>query len=341
VQQLAKDRGKDASVGIRILVVGAGSIGGYFGGRLLGGGRDVTLLVHARRAAQLARTGLVIRSPRGDLDRPAPPILTSQALRAADAAQASREAFDLILLSVKAYDLEAAIGDFAPAVGPQTLILPLLNGMRHLDRLDERFGAERVLGGQCVISTTLDADGRIVHLGEVADLSFGARDGSRSEQIEAIASAMTVPGFDSRLSGAIVQEMWEKWVFIATGAGITCLMRGAIGDIVAAGAGDLSAVLLDECAAIAAEQGYPLSAAVMERDRATFTAAGSPLTASMLRDIERGAPIEAEQIVGDLLRRGQGRGNASPLLRIAYAHLKSYEARRAREERQTSSLTDG
>src|SRR5262249_49014363 len=160
---------------------------------------------HARRAAQLAQTGLVIRSPRGDLDLPAPPTITAEALRAATEAreiQQAREAhepFDLILLGVKAYDLKAALDDFAPVVGPHTLILPLLNGMRHLDLLDERFGADRVLGGECVISTTLDPDGRIVHLGEVANLSFGARDGSHSEQIEAIASALSVAGFEARL----------------------------------------------------------------------------------------------------------------------------------------------
>ena len=332
---------------MRILVVGAGSIGGYFGGRLLAAGRDVTFLVRTRRAAQLAQTGLVVRSPRGDLDLPTPPTITAEALRAANDTQIGqnpREPFDLILLSVKANDLAAAMDDSAPAVGPQTLILPLLNGIRYLDRLDARFGADHVLGGQCVISTTLDPDGRIVHLADVASLSFGARDQStglrsaQSTQLDAIAAALSVAGFESRLSAAIVQEMWEKWVFIATGAGITCLMRADVGDIVAAGADDLAAALLDECAAIAAQQGFPLSATALERDRATFTAAGSTFTASMLRDIERGVPIEAEQILGDLLRRarggdgqGQGQGSASSLLRIAYTHVKSYEARRARE----------
>jgi 2-dehydropantoate 2-reductase len=333
---------------VRMLVVGAGSIGGYFGGRLLEAGRDVTFLVHARRAAQLAETGLVIRSPRGDLDLPAPPTITTETLRAASGDQVSGEFCDLILLSVKAYDLKAAMDDFAPAVGPHTLILPLLNGMRHLDLLDDRFGAGHVLGGECVISTTLDPNGQIVHLGEFASLSFGARDGSLSEQIEAIATALSVPGFEARRSEAILQEMWNKWVFIATGAGITCLMRATIGDIVAAGAGDLAAALLGECAAIAGEQGYALSAETLQRDRATFTAPGSELTASMLRDIERGAPIEAEQILGDLLHRAvddhhssagqwQGKGSARPLLSVAYAHLKSYEARRAREMGQASS----
>lgn len=309
---------------MRILVVGAGSIGGYFGGRLLNAGRDVTFLVRPRRAAQLATTGLVIRSPLGDLDLPAPPTITAEALR-------DREPFDLILLSCKAYDLEGAIDSFSPAVGPNSAILPLLNGMRQVDVLEERFGAHRVLGGLCVISTVLDPEGRILHLSDFHSLSFGARDGSRAEQIEAIAAELSGAGFDVRVSESIVQEMWEKWVFIATGAGITCLMRSSVGDIVQAGAVDLITTLLDECAVIAAAEGFEPGEASMQRSRAMLTAPGSGLTASMFRDIEHGAPIEADHIIGDLLRRGERQGVPSPLLRVAYAHLKTYEARRARE----------
>jgi 2-dehydropantoate 2-reductase len=307
---------------MRILVVGAGGIGGYFGGRLLEAGRDVTLLVRGRRAKELARTGLAIRSDLGDVQIPAPPTVTVKCLSGA---------FDVILLSCKAFDLAGAMNAFAPAVGPATAILPLLNGMAHLDALETRFGGEHVLGGQCLISTTLDPEGRILHLNDAHSLSFGERDGSRSRRAEAIASAFSGARFETRLSQAILQEMWEKWVFIATGAGLTCLMRAAIGDIAAAGAADLATALLDECAAIAAWQGFPPSETAMQRSRATFTASGSALTASMLRDIERGAPIEADHIVGDLLRRSGNDGGPSSLLRTAYLHLKTYEARRVRE----------
>ena len=234
-----------------------------------------------------------------------------------------------MLLACKAYDLEGATNSFAAAVGPNTAILPLLNGMRHLDILDTRFGADHVLGGQCLISVTLDERGEIVHLNETHNLSFGERDGSRSARVEAIASVLSNANFQSRLSEAILEEMWEKWVFIATSAGITCLMRAAVGDIVAAGAADLAIRLLDECCTIATQQGFPPSSRFIELNRAVFTTAGSGLTASMLRDIERGAPIEANHIIGDLL--GRGDENSSPLVRIAYAHLKAYEARRARE----------
>ena len=202
---------------MRILVVGAGAVGGYFGGRLLEAGRDVTFLVRPRRAAELAKHGLIVHSPVGDIHRASPPIVLEKNLA---------EPFDLVMLSCKAFDLEGAMVSFANAVGPATAILPLLNGMRHIDRLAERFGPERVLGGQCAISTTLDADGAVVHLNDWHALSFGELDGSRSPRIEAIAAALLNAGFDARLADNIRQEMWEKWVFIATAAGITCLMRG-------------------------------------------------------------------------------------------------------------------
>ena len=176
---------------------------------------------------------------------------------------------------------------FAPAVGPDTAILPLLNGMRHLDVLDERFGNDAVLGGQCVISGTLDDDGRVRHLNDSHLLSFGARDASGTARVKAISSVFAGAKFEARASDVILQEMWEKWVFIATGAGITCLMRASIGDIVAAGGADLATALFDECAAIAARQGFPAREAAVRMSRAMYTAAGSGFMASMLRDIER------------------------------------------------------
>jgi 2-dehydropantoate 2-reductase len=308
---------------MRILVVGAGAIGGYFGGRLLEAGRNVTFLVRARRNAQLAKTGLVLRSKFGDVTLPAPPTVTAEALR---------EPFDLILLSCKAYDLDAAVESFAPAVGPNTAILPLLNGLGHLDTLASRFGGAAVLAGLCVISTTLDADGRILHLNDAHLLSFGERNGAVSTRAEAIAATFSGARFDSRLSKAIMQEMWEKWVLIASMAGINCLMRAAVGDIVAAGAANLATALLDECCAIAAAQGFPPSEASATRSRTMLTTPGSTFAASMLRDIERGAPIEADHILGDMVRRGEeGRGDF-PLLQVAYAHTKAYETRRKREQ---------
>jgi 2-dehydropantoate 2-reductase len=305
---------------MRILVVGAGAVGGYFGGRLLEAGREVTFLVRERRAEQLAETGLVIKSRRGDFSLAAPRTVLANKLDGA---------YDLVLLSCKAFDLAGAMQSFAPAVGPNTAILPLLNGMAHIEALSARFGAAHVLGGECRISAVLDSEGRVLHLSDFHDLSFGERDGTRTARSETIMQAFDGANFDAHLSGEILQEMWEKWVFIAAGAGITSLMRGNVGDIVAAGAADLASALLDECLAIAVGQGFAPRATTIAQGRAMLMTAGSDFKASMFRDIERGAPIEADQIVGDLLARGDPR--ASPILRIVAAHLKTYEARRARE----------
>jgi 2-dehydropantoate 2-reductase len=304
---------------MKILVVGAGAIGGYFGGRLLEAGRDVTFLVRPGRAARLAETGLVIRSGCGDVTLAAPPTIQAGSVR---------DPVDLVLVSCKAYDLEGAIAAFAPAVGPDTVILPVLNGMRHLDRLGQQF--RHVLGGLVLISSGLDPDGRILHFNTMQGLVYGERDGSRSGRVEAIAGEFAAARFDARLSVQILQDMWEKWIFIASMAGINCLMRGAAADLVAADGAGFALALLDECAAIAAHNGFPPSAASLDRTRSIITDPGSTITASMLKDMERNAPIEADQVIGDLLRRGDPQPGAQPMLRLALAHLKTYEARRAR-----------
>jgi 2-dehydropantoate 2-reductase len=307
---------------MKILVVGAGAVGGYFGGRLLQAGRDVTFLVRPRRAAELAKHGLTIRSRVGDFHLPSPPTVLQDDLA---------QPFDLVLLSCKAYDLDDAMASIAKAVGPTTAILPVLNGMRHIDRLAERFGAGRVLGGLCFISTTLGADGAVVHLNDWHGLTFGELEGSRSQRIETIAAALLDAGFDARLSNEIRHEMWEKWVLIATTAGMTCLMRASVGDYVSAGATDLALGLLSECASIAAAHGFPLREPALKRARTALTTSGSPFKASMLRDIEGGRPVEGDQILGDLLRRA-AKPEAPSLLRTAMLHVKSYEqGRKGRE----------
>ena len=308
---------------MRILVVGAGATGGYFGGRLLQHGRDVTFLVRERRAALLARHGLQIRSAAGDANLPAPPSVQASELHAP---------YDLVLLSCKAYDLEQVMDDIAPAVGPATAILPLLNGMRHLDRLDARFGATRVLGGQCVIAATLDAQGAVLHLNASASLSFGERDGSASARMQALTRQLGDAGFEARPSATIVQDMWDKWVFLATLAGITCLMRAPIGDIVAASGGTAATLaLLGECRAVAAAAGHPPGEAALQRARNVLTEAGSSLTASMLRDLQHGHRIEAEHVIGDMLARATPPVDERGMLALVLTHLQAYEAGRARQ----------
>jgi 2-dehydropantoate 2-reductase len=310
---------------MRILVVGAGAVGGYFGGRLLQAGRDVTFLVRPRRAAELARSGLIIKSPSGDVTLPAPRTVSATSLN---------ETFDLVLLSCKAYDLQDAIASFEPAVGSETAILPLLNGMRHLEVLESAFEAAKVLGGQCVISATLDQNGTVIHSVPVHSITFGERHGGITERVGAILPTLQGALFEVRASEKILLEMWEKWVFLASLAGSTTLMRATIGDVCTTSEGrSFQLDLIEECRRIATLEGFQPRASVLEKIRAQLTHISSPLTASMYRDMERNALIEADHIIGDLLRRGlvhQGGDRDFPLLRLVYANLKAYENKRAR-----------
>jgi 2-dehydropantoate 2-reductase len=305
---------------MRILVVGAGAIGGYFGGRLLAAGQDITFLVRPKRAAELASAGLVIRSPHGDVTLKNPPTVQADKLT---------QTFDVVLLSCKAFDLDDAIASFAPAVGPDTAIIPMLNGMRHLDVLEQRFGAANVMGGQCQIAATLNAGREVVQLAPMQSLSFGERDGAMSERVNALAKIMSTGNFDGKPSATILQDMWEKWVFLATIAGATSSMRAAVGAIIGAPGGrDFILGVRDECASVASANGYAPRAAFLERTEGMLTAEGSKLTASMFRDILNGAPIEADQIIGDLIARADAAKMPVPKLRVIFTHLKAYEASR-------------
>jgi 2-dehydropantoate 2-reductase len=305
---------------MRILVVGAGAIGGYFGGRMLAAGRDVTFLVRPRRANELADAGLVIKSPHGDVTLKKPPTVQADKLK---------EKFDLVLLSCKAFDLEDAIKSFAPAVGPQTSIVPLLNGMRHLDVLDGKFGRERVLGGLCAIGVTLNDKREVVQLAPLQSLNFGERDGKLSDRVRAIAVETASGNFGAVASENIIQEMWEKWVFLASLAAATCLMRSPVGHILASPGGkDFMLGMLDESSAVSTAEGHAPRAPFLERTRGMFTTEGSPMTASMFRDIRAGAAVEADHVIGDLIARGDAAKVPVPKLRTAYTHLKAYERQR-------------
>jgi len=301
-------------------VVGAGAIGGYFGGRMLQAGRDVTFLVRPKRASELASAGLVIKSPNGDVTLKNPPAVQADKLN---------EKFDVVLLSCKAFDLEDAIKSFAPAVGPNTAIIPLLNGMRHLESLDKKFGRERVFGGLCAIAATLNEKREVVQLAPLQSLTFGERDGKLSDRVRAIADVMASGNFGAVASETIMQDMWEKWVFLASLAASTSLMRTSVGDILASPGGkDFVLGMLDECSAVATAEGHAPRAPFLERIRGTLTAEGSPMTASMFRDIKAGAPVEADHVIGDLIARGDAAKVPVPKLRTAYTHLKAYEKQR-------------
>src|SRR3984885_8087691 len=303
---------------MRILVIGAGAVGGYFGGRLAEAGRDVTFLVRARQAELTREHGLRIVSPHGN--GTLHPKLTL--------ADEIDGVYDLIILCVKAYSLQAAINDFAPAVGPGTMILPLLNGMRHLELLARQFGEDSVVGGVCLIAAEVDKDGRIVQLTDVHRLVYGEHTGGNSARMNALNQVMQGAAFKAGTSDNILQDMWEKWVMLASLGAATCLMRANIGEIEAVpGGADLARAILGECSAISGACGYVPGATFLARTEKMLTTPRSTLTSSMYRDMSKSAPVEVDQILGDLLERGRKFGVTTPLLEAACANLRIYQAR--------------
>ncbi len=310
---------------MRVLVLGAGGTGGYFGGRLAQSGADITFLVRPARAAQLEASGLSIRSPLGDAD-----IEVAHTTADALPALAATRPFDMVLLSCKAYDLDSSIDAIAPAVGDDTWVLPILNGLRHYAPLDARFGSERVAGGLCFISAMKGAGGEVRHLGQPASITFGERAGEAdSERTRAFAALCAQANIDHVRSLRIARDQWTKFTFLATLAAGTCLMRAPVGCIIDAQGGEaFMSALYAECLAVAAAEGEPIDAQAQQTALATLTAQGSPLKASMLRDLEAGQAVEAMQIVGDMWLRASAAGQHAPLLAAAWTHLQAYEAGR-------------
>jgi len=308
---------------MNILILGAGGIGGYFGAKLQNAGGDVTFLVRPARAAQLQAKGLTVESPLGDF-HVVPRLVT---------AVTPDDRYDVVILTCKAYDLDAAIAAIAPAVGPTSVVLPLLNGLAHLDVLDARFGRERVLGGVAQLAVTMAPMGEIKHLNRMQRLIFGQRGGNESPWLTPLEQLLSAATVDGQRSTHIEQDMWDKLVFLATLAAATCTMRASIGEILAAAGGSAFILgLLDECGKVAVAHGRATDAERIAAYRAMLTESGSTLAASMLRDVERGGPTEADHVIGDLIRRGEAKVLALPLLKLAYTHLLAYEQRRLRKD---------
>ncbi|GAA3334883.1 ketopantoate reductase family protein [Amorphoplanes nipponensis] len=306
---------------MRILIVGAGATGGYFGGRLAEAGRDVTFLVRPARAAALAGRGLRIHSPAGESVIP---------VRTVTAATLDGP-YDLIVLAVKSYGLPGAMADLRPAVGPETVIVPLLNGMRHIDALTGAFGAAHVYGGVCMIAGTLTGEGDIVQLTGLHRLAFGPLDGGPEPRLAAVTDALSGAGFDAEGTTTITRQMWEKWLFLASLGVVTTLMRSPVGEILAAPGGPaFTERVVAEATAIVTAAGHPPRESALAFLRGSITRARDvPTTSSMYRDMQAGLPVEADAIVGDLVAHADRLGVDAPLYAAAYTNLSVYARGRA------------
>lgn len=312
---------------MRVLCLGAGAIGGYFGGRLVEGGADVEFLVRERRHKQLVENGLQITSRYGDAG------LRVKAVTERDAGGR----YDIILLTCKAYDLDAALRSIAPFVSAETGVLPLLNGVAHIARLNETFGSSRVIGGVAKIAATLTPEGVIKHLNDWRYITFGEQNGRESKRVLELKAAFDNTSVVASVAPNILQVMWEKVVHLSTVAGMTCTMRASVGDIARTRFGtSLMIELLERNADIAGREGYPPSESFLAEYRQLFEDTASPYTASMLRDIERGGPIEGDHILGFMLEKAIQHGIDPTLHRVIYTHVQSYEQRRAASLKQAA-----
>ncbi|MBJ8080680.1 2-dehydropantoate 2-reductase [Bacillus cereus group sp. N14] len=301
---------------MRILVLGAGGVGGFFGGRLVEKGEDVTFLVRSKRKQQLEERGLVIRSVNGDFSFQ-PKLITKED---------RTSPFDVILFSTKAYHLNEAIQDLKPFVGENTVIIPLLNGIAHVSLLQKEFGEEKVIGGLCFIETTLNDQGEIVQTSAANRLLFGEMKFQDSERIQHIAKAFAGTKSSFVLSENITQDMWHKYLFITVMSGVTTLMRAPIGPIrESEGGRDFIQNLFEECVQIMRYIGAPIKEDIDQEHMKTIDKISYDMKSSMQRDMEKGSSIEGKYIQGYLLDVAEQFSMEAPLLGAVYQNLKVYE----------------
>ena len=310
----------------KILVLGAGGTGGYFGGRLAESGADVTFLVREGRRKILSEQGLRIESPYGDARIAAKTVVESELA----------PIYDAVILTCKAYDLDTAVAAIAPAVAPTGYVLPFLNGIAHIDVLNEKFGRHHVLGGTAKIQATIMPNGAIRQFNDWRTLTFGEQSGEMTERVRALAALFeAAKGVEGFAVTDIVQRMWEKLVHLSTAAAMTCLMRANVGEIVRTPHG--RELFLDQLrcgAAIAAANGHGPSAAFMKSWEETFSQPDSQYSTSMLRDIERGGQTEVEHILGFMLDKAKKAQIPCNTLLLAYTNVMAFEQRRAADRLQ-------
>ena len=213
---------------MKILILGAGAVGGYFGARLHQSGADVTFLLREPRASKIRKEGLVVKSPKGDAVLPVKVVTKG----------GEGGPYDVVIVACKAYDLDSAMEAIAPAVGTSTTIVPMLNGHAHFGVLDKKFGARKVAGGLARIGGMLGPNGEVMHSSPFAAVSFGERGKPARERLKGLHEACAKAGIDGGLNGNINQDLWDKWIMLTSLAAMCCTLRGTTGDIMAADDGE-------------------------------------------------------------------------------------------------------
>lgn len=304
---------------IKILVVGAGAVGGYFGGRLLEKGGDVTFLVREKRKQQLAEHGLKVESINGSFTLQPKTISAGEDVKP----------YDVILVSTKAYHLDGVLDSIEPYVGDSTMILPLLNGIAHVEVLQKRFGKDLIIGGLCIVESTLDENGTVLQKSPSHDLVFGELSGEQTDRILALDEAFSGTKANIRRSDTILQEMWHKYIFITTMSGVTSLMRAPIGPVRdTIGGQEILTQFISEVVQVTRTIGAPVAEDIETTTLNRINQLGYQMKSSMQRDMEKGLPTEADHLQGYLYEAAGQYGIDVPLLQLIYGNLKVYETNR-------------
>lgn len=295
---------------MKILILGAGGVGGYFGAQLIRAGVDITFLLREKRYLAIKQKGLSIITPEEKFIV-YPKIILSKELN---------PKYDLIILSAKSYDLDSAIYAIEKA-SSKGIILPLLNGMSHLKKLDMLFGADRVIGGLANISAIITPYGEVQRIADRHTLTIGHRSNAHIEKTREFFSLCKDSRFEIIYSNNIEQSMWDKWTFIATLAGLTTLFEANIAEILKISDGvKIITGMYGEACSIADENHYPVAPDVKAKAIGVLTEVGSGLTASMMRDLKQGFRTEHEHILGDLINMTNTRKSKQYLL-AAYVNM--------------------
>lgn len=298
---------------MRIAVMGAGGVGGYFGARLAAAGADVAFVARGRHLAAMVNEGLRIESACGDLH-----------LKTVQASDDARDigAVDVVLFAVKLWSTEEAALACRPLVGPGTVVIGLQNGVTGLDTLAAVLGPEVVAGGSAHIAATIAAPGVIRHTGTMARITYGELDGRAPDRLLPFHELAQRAEFDAVLADDVRRVIWEKFAFLAPLSGITSLCRLPIGPIRAVP--ETRALFLDavaEVAAVARARGIAVAPDITERIGTLIDGLVPEMKSSMLQDLERGGPIELPWLSGAVVELGRALGVPTPVHRTIAAAL--------------------
>lgn len=307
---------------MRIGIMGAGAVGGYFGGLLAAAGESVTFLTRPGRAADLQRDGLVIKSIHGDLE------LRPQVVTTAD----ELGDIEVLLVALKNYHLDQAWPVIRSIAARGAVILPLLNGVLHMDRFVEEVGAGQVLGGSCYIETTLSHQGHVIQTSEVRDIVYGplpegrAHNSTLDTVVKDLGEAFARGHIPAFCREPIVREMWKKYIFLCAFSGVTAATRCSIGQVLQYPASrDLYLALVDELLMVANARGVDLSAEKLRAAMLERASGIEPLmTSSMHRDLEKGQPLELDSLQGALVVMAQQAGLSVPVHQAICGVLAPY-----------------